>query len=126
MKKISIEQVINLHQKMIKTTGGKKGVRDKSLLESALNNAFVTFDNIELYPSTEEKCANICFAIINNHPFIDGNKRLGIFIMLVLLDYNGIVLQYEQNDLVDLGLGIAKGIYNQIYILDWIKNHEGH
>ena len=74
MKRISIDQVIALHQKMIDATGGVNGIRDKNLLESALNNAFATFDGIELYRSIEEKCANICFSIVKNHPFIDGNK----------------------------------------------------
>ena len=66
MKMISNEQVILLHQKMIDATGGINGIRDKNLLSSALNNAFATFDSIELYPSTEEKCANICLGIIKN------------------------------------------------------------
>ena len=124
MKRISIDQVIALHHKMIDATGGVNGIRDKNLLESALNNAFATFYNIELYQSIEEKCANICFAIVKSHPFVDGNKRIGIYIMLILMDYNGINLKYEQNELVDLGLGIADSRYNQEFIIDWIKKHE--
>lgn len=123
MKMFSIEQAIILHQKMIDATGGINGIRDKNLLSSALNNAFATFDSSELYPSTEEKCANICFGIIKNHPFIDGNKRLGIYIMLILLDYNKIHLVFEQDELVDLGVGIAESRYDQEAILNWIKKH---
>lgn len=124
MKMISIDQVMVLHQKIIDVTGGKNGIRDKNLLESALNNAFATFDSIELYQSIEEKCANICFAIIKNHPFIDGNKRLGIYIMLILLDHNNINIEFEQNELVGLGLGIAESRYDQKSIFNWIKKHE--
>lgn len=124
MKMISTDQVIALHQKMIDATGGINGIRDINLLESALNNAFVTFDSIELYQTTEEKCANICFAMIKNHPFIDGNKRMGIYIMLILLELNNINMEFEQNELVDLGLGIAEGRYNQESIYSWIKRQK--
>lgn len=80
MKHISITQVLHLHNKMIRETGGDVGIRDNALLESALYNALTTFDGKELYPSIEEKCANICFCIVKNHPFIDGNKRMGLLL----------------------------------------------
>ncbi len=120
MKRISLNQVLQLHKKMIEATGGDLGVRDIGLLESALSNSFSTFDDIELYPSIEEKCSSVCFSIINNHPFVDGNKRMGIFIMLVLLEYNEISLKYTQRELINIGLGTAKGEYKQDYILQWI------
>lgn len=123
MKRISMEQVILLHQKMIKATGGDDGIRDKNLLDSALSNAYATFDGIELYQTVEEKGASICFSIINNHPFVDGNKRMGIYVMLILLEYNKIKIRYTQKDLVDLGLEIAEGIHKQDQILSWILNH---
>lgn len=82
MKRITITQVLQLHNKMIRETGGYYGIRDPALLESALYNALTTFDGNELYPSIEEKCANVYFCIIKNHPFVDGNKRMRLFIML--------------------------------------------
>ena len=124
MKYISIAQVLQLHNKMIQETGGDDGIRDHALLESALYNALSTFDGEELYPGIEEKCANVCFCIVKNHPFVDGNKRMGLFIMLILLEYNGVVLKYEQNELINLGLGIADSSCNQEYIIDWVKLHE--
>ena len=93
-------------------------------MDSALNNAFTTFDGIELYQYVEEKCANICFSIVNNHPFVDGNKRMGIYIMLILLQYNEINLEYDQKELIDLGLGIAESRYSQIDIQKWIIGHK--
>jgi death on curing protein len=125
MKRISTEQVLSLHRKMISKTGGDDGIRDKNLLDSALSNAYATFDGIELYQKVEEKCASICFSIVNNHPFVDGNKRMGIYVMLILLEYNGIALRYTQKELVKLGLGIAEGTYKQDYILNWILKHSG-
>jgi death-on-curing protein len=107
MRLITVEQVIKLHYKMADATGGMTGVRDLNLLESALNNALSTFDGIDLYQTIEEKCANICFCLINNHPFIDGNKRIGIYVMLVLLEYNSIHIDFTQKELIDLGMGQA-------------------
>ncbi len=124
MKHITIAQVLQLHNKMIRETGGDDGIRDPALLESALYNALSTFDGNELYPSIEEKCANICFCIVKNHPFVDGNKRMGLFVMLILLEYNDVILSYEQNELIDLGLGVAEGRYNQDHIIDWVIKHE--
>jgi death-on-curing protein len=124
MKKIPIDLVLKFHAKMAKSTGGDSGVRDINLLQSALNNAFSTFDGYELYKTVEKKCANICFCIINNHPFVDGNKRMGIYVMLILLEYNGIVLNFTQQELVDLGLGVADNRYGQEDISNWILNNK--
>lgn len=124
MKHVSIIQVLQLHTKMIQATGGVDRVRDQTLLESALYNALSTFDGKELYPTIEDKCANICFSLIKNHPFIDGNKRIGLFIMLILLEYNNVILRYDQSELVNIGLGIADGSLNQEYIINWIKKHK--
>ncbi|HOJ11539.1 MAG TPA: type II toxin-antitoxin system death-on-curing family toxin [Clostridiales bacterium] len=70
-----------------------------------------------MYKTIEDKCASICFGIVNNHPFVDGNKRTGIYTMLVLLEYNGILLRYTHKELIDLGLTIAEGRYKQENIL---------
>lgn len=124
MKYISIEYVLKLHLKMIEATGGSHGTRDIELLKSAIENSKSTFGGQELYPSTEDKCANICHNIINNHTFIDGNKRIGIYVMLVLLEYNGIKLKFTQSELIDLGLSIATGEAKQGNILKWIEGHK--
>lgn len=123
MKRISLDKVIHLHQKMICATGGESGLRDRGLLESSLNNAYITFDGIDLYPNIEDKCANVCYTIIKNHPFIDGNKRMGIYIMLILLEFNGYKLVYSQRDLIELGLGLADGTISQTDVLCWINDH---
>lgn len=124
MRHITIEYILKLHDKMIATTGGSSGIKDIGLLDSAINNSMATFDGQDLYPTIEEKCAITCFSIINNHPFVDGNKRTGLYAMLILLEYNNIKLKFIQEDLIDLGLGIASGKYNQEYIFEWIKGKE--
>ncbi|KOC31710.1 type II toxin-antitoxin system death-on-curing family toxin [Clostridium botulinum] len=123
MKYISVEYILKLHTKLILATGGSDGIRDIDLLKSALQNSKATFGGIDLYPSIQEKCASICYSIINNHAFIDGNKRIGLYVMLILLEYNNIKLEYSQNELVELGLGIAKGEINQQSLIVWINNH---
>ena len=97
-----------MHEKLIIASGGSNGLRDIGLLESAIENSKATFAGEDLYKSIEEKCSNICYSIISNHAFIDGNKRIGIYVMLMLLEYNGIKLNFTQKELIDLGLGTAK------------------
>lgn len=123
MKRLTLEQVLALHEKMIKSTGGSAGLRDKSLLDSAISNAYATFEGNDLYPNDEDKCANICYNAIKIHPFVDGNKRMGTYIMLILLEYSGINLLFKQSELVKFGLGIAEGKFNQSDIVDWIRKH---
>lgn len=123
MISLNLDQVKKLHQMMIGATGGHNGLRDGGALEAALFNAFATFDGQDLYPGIEAKAAVKCYGIIRNHPFIDGNKRMGIFVMLVFLDANGIRLSFTQDELVQLGLGIAKGNTNNEQIRDWIATH---
>ena len=120
MKKFSREQVLILHTMVIKQSGGIDGVRDNGLLDSALNAPFQSFENEELYPSIQGKAARLCYSIINNHPFIDGNKRIGVLIMLVFLEINNVIIHSQDEDLIDLGLGAASGKYDSDYIMDWI------
>ncbi len=124
MIKISKEKVLLLHQLMAEATGGDIGLRDENLLESALENIYATFDGIELYPSKEEKAAMLGFSLISNHAFVDGNKRIGIYVMLSFLELNGIKIESTNEDIVTLGLSVADGKSKYSEILDWINNHK--
>jgi death-on-curing protein len=126
MKKLIKEQIIKLHSMAIKQSGGMNGVRDDGLLDLALNSPFQTFENAELYPSIQSKAAHLCFSLISNHPFIDGNKRIGILAMLVFLDVNQIMIDCSDEDVIDLGLGVASGKYKTDYIMTWIINHSSN
>lgn len=123
MISLNLAQVKKLHQMMVESTGGHSGLRDEGALEAALMNAFATFDGQDLYPGVEAKAAVKCYGIIRNHPFIDGNKRMGIFVMLVFLEANEIRLSFTQDELVQLGLGIAQGNIDAEQIQDWIATH---
>ena len=109
MKTLSKEQVLRLHNALLETFGGTAGVRDDGLLESALNAPFATFGGQYLYPSVQAKAAQLGFGLVCNHPFVDGNKRIGAHVMLVFLAINGIELDYTQEELIDIILQIASG-----------------
>ncbi len=123
MIRLTEEQILAVHSRMIEMTGGVDGVRDNSLLDSALNAPFQTFDGKELYPALLSKAAVMCRSIISNHPFVDGNKRIGIHVMLIFLELNGIKLQYSQNELIELGLGVASSNLSSDDILKWLIEH---
>ena len=123
MKRIMKEQVLMLHTIAINQTAGLDGVRDEAMLDSALNSPFQTFDGEALYKTIHTKASRLAFAIINNHPFIDGNKRIGLLTMLVFLKINDVLVECTDEELIDLGLGIASGKYDSKYILDWIMLH---
>ncbi|MEW6698634.1 MAG: type II toxin-antitoxin system death-on-curing family toxin [Bacillota bacterium] len=124
MNWLAVDYILKLHEKMIQRSGGTSGLRDIELLQSAVYNARATFDGQDLYPDIESKIAVLCYGVINNHPFIDGNKRMGIYLMLILLDYNNYHIQYDEDELVDLGFAIAEGIVSKEYISRWIKEHK--
>lgn len=121
---LTVEEVIYLHKKLIETTGGLDGLRDKGLLESAVHGVFASYDNIERYQGIEEKAARYAFGLIKNHAFVDGNKRIGILAMLMILSLNKIKINYSQQELIELGLSIADGRNGYDYILSWIIEHK--
>lgn len=125
MTKLSKEQILTLHSMVIKQSGGLDGVRDNGLLDMALHAPFQTFESTELYPSIQNKAARLSFSIISNHPFIDGNKRIGILAMLVFMDVNQLEVNCSNQDIIELGLGVASGKYNTDFIKDWIIAHSG-
>jgi death-on-curing protein len=114
------EQVKRLHKLIADNTGGSDGIRDEGLLESALFSPFQTFGGAELYPSTTAKIAKSAYNLVCNHPFIDGNKRIGVLVMLVLLELNQIGADFTDETIVRLGLGLAKGEVNYNQLLDLI------
>jgi len=106
---LSKEQIKRLHKKQLEATGGLDGIRDEALLESALSSAFQTFGGAELFPSTVAKIARIAFGLVSNHPFVDGNKRIGTYVMLVLLEVNNIMIDFSDDDIIRIGLELASG-----------------
>ncbi len=123
MIKFSKEKVLLLHQLIAQETGGSIGVRDEGLLESALENAFSGFGGEEFYPTKEEKGARLGYSLISNHAFVDGNKRIGVYVMLTFLEVNGIHLDCTNEDVVKVGLGVANGSMDYEALLAWVREH---
>ena len=123
MKSIEVDDVLIFHYKIIEKTGGSQGVREITLIESAIKRAFASFDGKDLYAKMEEKIAVITYGLIKNHGFVDGNKRIGVAVMLLLLRINDIKIIYTQKQLIHLGLSIADGSASQEDIIVWINNH---
>ena len=124
MIKFSKEKVLLLHQIMAEATGGDVGVRDEALLESAIETRYSTFDGVELYPTKEEKAAKLGYSLISNHAFVDGNKRIGMYIMLSFLELNGIKLDASNDDVYRLGMAVADGSADNAAVLKWIHEHK--
>lgn len=123
MKTLSKQQILMLHQMLIAQSGGSPEIRDDGLLESALNAPFQSFGDTELYPSLLEKAARLGYGLIKNHPFVDGNKRIGTHAMLVFLSINNAELSYSDDELIRLILGIASGEYDDKHLLNWLQHH---
>lgn len=121
---LTIEEIIGIHEKLVDATGGSAGLRDRGLLESAVFSAGASFDDVEIYPTVEEKAARLAYSLISNHAFVDGNKRIGVFVMLMTLKLNRIKLTYTQAELTGLGLDVASGKAEYDDILLWIKEHK--
>ena len=124
MIKLSKEKVMLLHTLITAETGGDPNIRDIALLESALESAYATFDGVELYPTLQEKGARIGFSLISNHAFVDGNKRIGVFVMLVFLEVNGLRLRPTNDELSRVGLAVAAGEMKYKDLLDWIIQNQ--
>lgn len=123
MIKFSKDKVLLLHKLIAEETGGSVGIRDEALLESALENAFSSFGGQEFYPSKEEKGARLGYTLISNHAFVDGNKRIGMYVMLTFLEVNGIRLDCTNNEIVEVGLAVASGAMDYDALLKWVRSH---
>lgn len=123
MIKFSKEKVLLLHKLIAEETGGSIGVRDEGLLESAIEGAFATFDGKDLYPTKEEKGARLGYTLISDHAFVDGNKRIGMYVMMTFLEVNGIRLECTNDEVAQVGLGVASGKMKYEQLLDWVICH---
>jgi death-on-curing protein len=117
---LTVDEIILLHEKIITATGGPSGLRDYGLLESAVLGCYQSFEGNDVYPSVVEKAARLAYSLCNNHAFVDGNKRVAVTAMLVLLRMNNIELAFTQKELISLGLGIASGSVGYDDILTWL------
>ena len=124
MNVLTKDQIFNMHSELIESYGGADGVRDDGLLESALAAPFQSFGGQYVYSTIQQKAARIGFGLIKNHPFIDGNKRVGAHVMLMTLLINGIDLVYTQKDLYEIILKVAASEASFDDLLNWVLSHK--
>ena len=109
MTTLTKEQVVLMHSAIIMRTGGLEGIRDDGLLYSSINSYMQSFGGMDLYPTIQSKAAQIGFSLIKNHPFNDGNKRIGVLVMMSILELNEITIDASDKELITLGMSIAQG-----------------
>ena len=120
---LSAQQILFIHARLIDEIGGDSGIRDLGLLSSAVSRPQATFDENDLYPDLFQKAAALLESLINNHPFVDGNKRAGIASTVLFLQVNGHRFSASQNDLAAFTLSVAKGEETIDSMASWLKTH---
>ena len=118
---LTLEQVLLLHKRIIEQSGGSTGIRNQGLLESALAQPCVSYAGQELYPSLIEKVTALGFSLINNHPFVDGNKRIGHAAIEVTLLMNGYEIQADVDTQEAVILAVAASKMNRESFLEWLQ-----
>lgn len=123
MMMIKKHHVIMMHEQLIDATLGSNLLRDDGMLESALSAPFQSYAGQEAYTSVIEKAARLCYGLVKDHPFVDGNKRIGIHTALVFLEINGVKMVYTQDELVSIVMSLASGEIGYDEILNWMCKH---
>lgn len=123
MKSIQYEDVLRFHAKVQAHSGGGDGVRSRALIESALARFDASFGGVDLYDTIAMKAAAVGCGLIQNHGFLDGNKRIGMCVMLLLLKMNGVTLRYTQEELIELIMDLACSKYGTEETAKWIEAH---
>ena len=123
MRHLTLAQVLALYRTLVKETGGALGICDLDGLKSALAQPRMTFGGDELYPSVAEKPAALGFSLVMNHPFIDGNKRLGHAAMETFLMLNGYEISASVDDQESTLLKLAAGGLERDQFVNWVRGH---
>jgi death on curing protein len=123
MRFLSLARVLRLHERVIAQSGGASGVRDLGRIQAALDQPRATFDEEELYPTLADKAAALAFSLIQGHPFVDGNKRIGHAAMAVFLRLNGANLVCAVDEQEQVILGVASGELSRRAFTEWVRNH---
>jgi death on curing protein len=123
MRYLTVGEVLEVYSQVMKQSGGGVGIRDLGALESAVAQPRMTFNGDELYPTIVEKASALGFSLIQNHPFVDGNKRAGHAAMETFLMLNGYEVSANVDEQVDLILGVASGKVDRVAFTIWLKNH---
>jgi death on curing protein len=120
---LTLGEVVDLHRRLVAAMGGAAGVRDLGALDSAVAQPKATFGGLDLYPTLVEKAGALCFSLVRNHPFVDGNKRVGHAAMETFLVLNGSEIDAGVEDQERLMLDLAAGRIDLPHLTDWLRQH---
>lgn len=123
MRYLTLDEVIALHAMVVAASGGSKGIRDLGGIESAVAQPQMAFADADLYPTLCDKAAALGFSLICNHPFVDGNKRIGHAAMETMLWLNGFELQCEIDEQERVVLEVASGQSTRAAFTEWVRAH---
>jgi death-on-curing protein len=123
MRYLSLIEVLELHEAVIASSGGAGGLRDIGALESAISQPRLTFDQADLYPDIVSKAAALCHSLVMNHPFVDGNKRVGHAAMEVFLILNGLQIDATVDEQDRSILDLASGRLPREELTAWVRDH---
>ena len=123
MRYLSISEVLELHERLIASSGGSTGIRDLGALESAVSQPHTTFAQQELYLDLVDKASALCFSLVMNHPFVDGNKRVGHAAMETFLILNKSEIDCSIDEQERTILDLAAGKLDRDGFTNWLKKH---
>jgi death-on-curing protein len=122
---LSLDEVLAIHAHQIGRYGGALGIRDRGLLESALAMPQASFSGEALHATLHEQAAAYLFHLVKSHPFVDGNKRVGLAVCLVFLQLNRVRIRATDDELVGLVLGVADGRHGKAEVAVFLRHHTG-
>lgn len=123
MRYLTLGEVLELHRRIIQQTGGASGVRNLAALESAVAQPRMTFERKDLYPTLADKAAALVFFIVQNHPYVDGNKRCGHAAMETFLVLNGKEIKAPVDEVEKIIMEMASGKFSRKNFVDWLAEH---
>jgi death-on-curing protein len=123
MRYLTVGEILELYSRVMEQSGGSVGILDLGALESSVAQPRMTFNGEELYPSIVEKASALGFSLIQNHPFVDGNKRAGHAAMESFLMFNGYEISANADEQVEIILGVASGKIDRNLFTDWLGDH---
>lgn len=123
MRYLTLGEVLELHRRILESSGGATGLRDLGALESSVAQPRISVEGEDAYPTLVEKAAALCFSLVQNHPFVDGNKRIGHAAMEVFLLLNGLQIQASVDEQEHLVLQLASGNVSRRALATWLQEH---
>lgn len=123
MRYLTVGEILELYNRVMEQSGGSVGILDLGSLESAVAQPRMTFNDEELYPTIVDKASSLGYSIIQNHPFVDGNKRAGHAALETFLMLNGYEIYASEDEQVEIVLGVASGELDRSTFTEWLRNH---